>query len=41
VFEQVSWRVKEKKLREDNNKLVGDVEAALTEIRELKTMDLY
>jgi hypothetical protein len=33
--------VKEKKLREDNNKLVGDVEAALAEIRELKTMDLY
>jgi septal ring factor EnvC (AmiA/AmiB activator) len=39
--ERESWRVKEKKLREDNNKLVGDVEAALTEIRELKTMDLY
>jgi hypothetical protein len=41
VFEQESWRVKEKKLQEDNNKLVRDAEAALTEIRELKTMDLY
>jgi len=39
--ERESWRVKEKKLREDNNKLVGDAEAALAEIRELKTMDLY
>jgi chorismate mutase len=39
--ERESWQVKEKKLREDNNKLVRDAEAALTEIRELKTMDLY